>query len=416
MYDSIELRLKRKALGNQLAIAVGSSYSDSKFSLPQIAKSIIKKHNLDVLYDEDFGYWEKWNDFVNQAEKSVKRNELTTFVRELIANAEPNFSHRMIASIPISNFIDTTFDRSLYKALLSIRKQLILHDFGSPQIMGIWKQSNPENPNLFFMLPNVENEQFPPSIYEPTGRSKQNSIHLTNLSDMLRGKDLLLLDYSPHEAEYVLHLSSLVLSCEKVFNFTRKISDLEYWAALGVSVRESAPEDLIRKLVPYKPGSYSEWDDGFIAPTSVLDLVTRRKQFDCFISHFHGDREFVDKLERDLRLREILVWRDRNEIEIGDSISRKIEVGLAESYCFIIILSQEALNSSWVREELQAAYSRRIAGELKIFPVLYKECEIPVFLADYNRADFRDEHRYGEQIELLTQAIRNTVRRVLEKQ
>ncbi len=415
MYDDIELRLKRKALSNQLAIAVGSNYSDSKFALPQLAKSIISNFHLNFKFDEDSEVWEKWNDFIKQAEKEVTRNELTAFVAKLTTGVEPSFSHRMIATIPISNFIDTTFDRSFYKALLANRNEIIKHDFGQSQMMGIWKQSNPKNPNLFLMLPNVEDENSFWGIYEPTGNSSQNKIHITNLSDMLKGKDLVLFDYSAHEAEYVLHLSSLVLSCEKVFNFSQKVEELEYWAALGVCIRQREPKELISKLVPYKLGAYSEWD-GFIASTSVLDAVSRRKQFDCFISYFSGDREFVGNLERDLRLREILVWRDRNEIEIGDSISRKIEEGLAASYSFMIVLSPEALASSWVREELQAAYSRRIAGELKIFPVLYKECEIPIFLADYNRADFRDERRYGEQIELLTQAVRNTVRRAIQKQ
>jgi hypothetical protein len=43
----------------------------------------------------------------------------------------------------------------------------------------------------------------------------------------------------------------------------------------------------------------------------------------------------------------------------------------------------------------------RRAEELKILPLLYKDCEIPLFLADYKYADFREEKNYTEQIELL---------------
>ena len=50
-----------------------------------------------------------------------------------------------------------------------------------------------------------------------------------------------------------------------------------------------------------------------------------------------------NELERDLYLRELHIWRDRNEIEIGDRISGRIQEGLLQSYCFVIVLSPEAL-------------------------------------------------------------------------
>ena len=86
------------------------------------------------------------------------------------------------------------------------------------------------------------------------------------------------------------------------------------------------------------------------------------------------------------------------------------------SYTFVIILSPEAISRAWVKEELRAAYARRLGGDLKILPVLHKECEIPPFLADYKYADFRDEKRYHEQITLLERSIKNAVKRAREKQ
>jgi hypothetical protein len=103
------------------------------------------------------------------------------------------------------------------------------------------------------------------------------------------------------------------------------------------------------------------------------------------------------------------------EIEVGDSFTDKIQDGLKDAYSFTIILSPEALARPWVREELRAAYAQRLAGELKILPVLYKDCEIPPFLADYKYADFREERRHNEQLELLERSIRNAVLRAREK-
>jgi hypothetical protein len=81
----------------------------------------------------------------------------------------------------------------------------------------------------------------------------------------------------------------------------------------------------------------------------------------------------------------------------------------------LLVLSPEALSRPWVNEELRAAYTLRLASDFKIFPVLHKECALPLFLADYRYADFRDENRYEESLALLERSIKNTVRRALEK-
>lgn len=412
MYDSVSLRLRRKSLSNELAIAVGSSLSSEEYSIPALAAGIASAFSIDFRVDDPLEYFVRWNDFVKRAEETTTHQELVAFVKEKVNNAKPTFTHRMIARIPVSNFIDTTFDRVLYKALLEAKREPILHDWGPSQMVGIWKQSHPETPNLFFMLPSPMAD---PSygIYDITGRSGKNEIQIVNIDDMLREKDLLLINYSAYEADGVLHLRRFFTSCEKIVNYTSNLQHADYWSRLGVLVKERSPEELITRLLPFEQSNYSDWD-GFIGSTPLADVM-RDREYDCFISYFSEDSNFVDRLERDLRLREIEIWRDKEELEIGDPIATKIEHGLSRSYSFIIVLSPEALNSQWVMEELNAAYTKRIAGKLKIFPVMHKECKIPPLLAGYFRADFRDERRYDEQIGLLTHAIKNNVRRAREK-
>jgi hypothetical protein len=108
-------------------------------------------------------------------------------------------------------------------------------------------------------------------------------------------------------------------------------------------------------------------------------------------------------------------WLDQREIEIGDSLSGKIQEGLSSCHSLIVILSPDALARPWVQEELRAAYARRLAGDFKIFPVLHKECALPAFLADYRYADFRDESRYDESLSLLVRAIKTAVKRAREE-
>jgi hypothetical protein len=418
MQDGLYFRLKTKALGNQLAIAVGSSRSDEKYSIPALAEEINRTFNLNFTVEYPDLFFDKWNELIKEAEKVVKRPDLIKFVRERVQDAAPTTFHRKVAAIPISNFIDTTFDRSLYKALVAAGRKPILHDWRREQAMGIWKQSNPEEPNVFFMLPPVDDDTSSWGVYEQTGRNIQsggnNYIQIENVTDMLSDKDLVLLDYTAQEAESVLHLHYLHLTTGKIVNYTLSNENFEYWPHRGVIIRNLEPETLIDKLLPYEGGQYTGWD-GFIAGKKIVDFI-REKPYDCFISYFSGDKEFVRRVEQELRFREVELWLDEYEIEVGDSISSKIERGLAQSYTLMIVLSPEALSSAWVKEELRAAYSLRLAGELKILPVLHKECDIPPFLADYKYADFRDEKRYHEQISLLERSIKNAVKKAREKQ
>jgi len=130
---------------------------------------------------------------------------------------------------------------------------------------------------------------------------------------------------------------------------------------------------------------------------------------------FSGDKAFAIKLESDLNQRDLRPWRDEGEIEVGDSISDKLELALKDSYSFVIILSKEALQRPWVREELRAAFSLRVEEQLKILPVLYKDCEMPVILMDYKHADFREGKNYAEQLEFLARSIQNAVERARRK-
>jgi len=411
--DNILQRLRRKSLSNQIALAVGSYLSDPKCSIPSLAKELIRAFKINIKVNWDVEYFRVWNEIIEKAEKAAGREQVKSFVFERVGNVSPTPIHNKIASLPISNFIDATFDRSLNKALIAQGKTPILHDW-EHQMMGSWRQSDYKNPNIFFLFPNpgTVNPWF--GLYQQMAKSNQNKIQLLNMCEMLGSKDLILLNFSYFEAEYVLAFSSLVTCCEKIVNCAQTLETLDYWVACGVSLMEIPCEKLVDYILPTTgKGGYSIFDT-FI-PRRLLVEVTREKQYDSFISYFRGDEAFADMLYQELSIRGLYIWKDTIEIEVGDSFTDKIQEGLKDAYSFTIILSPEALSRPWVREELRAAYAQRLAGELKILPVLYKDCEIPPFLADYKYADFREERRYNEQVELLERSIRNAVLRAREK-
>jgi hypothetical protein len=399
-------RIYRKSLGNQLAIAIGSGCSDLCCSIPSLASKIEKEIGVCVKVKHPLEYFHRWNELVKKAESHSSRETVIKIIENSVKNSKPTVFHSDLAKIPISNFIDTTFDRSMLKALLAAGRQPILHDWHQ-MMMGSWKQSNPDHPNIFFCLPPIDGPPTIYGVYEPISANSQNTIQIENMREMLAEKDLLIIGISSFEADRILHLYALCLSYEKAFVDKTNDNDQAYWASRGVMTEKIGEEAIIKRLIPSSGKTYSFLDA--IYPGRKMVEITRDKQYDAFISYFSGDKAFVQKLVRDLSLREIHIWLDDREIEIGDSMTDKIQKGLSDSYTFLIVLSPEALTRPWVNEELRAAYAKRLAGHFKILPILHRECEIPPFLVDYKYGDFRDEKRYHEQLALVDRAIKSAV-------
>lgn len=115
-----------------------------------------------------------------------------------------------------------------------------------------------------------------------------------------------------------------------------------------------------------------------------------------FLSHSSIDKPFVEKLAKDLNRVGIRVWFDKWEIKVGESLTWKIEEGLQANDYLGIVLSPEALNSEWVKCELSAAWCRQMnTRKVIVLPIMYRDCNIPMFLADRKYADFRTDYQQG---------------------
>lgn len=115
-----------------------------------------------------------------------------------------------------------------------------------------------------------------------------------------------------------------------------------------------------------------------------------------FICHSTSDKEFVNKLYARLATERVKVWFDALEIKVGDSLIGKIEAGLATMDYLAVVLTPESVASQWCKEELRAAMSRQIKERRTVvLPILFKDCDIPMFLAEKKYADFREDFEVG---------------------
>ena len=92
-----------------------------------------------------------------------------------------------------------------------------------------------------------------------------------------------------------------------------------------------------------------------------------------FLSHTAKDKKFVRELANHLKQYNVKVWVDEAEIKLGDSLIRKIEMGIVEMEFLGVVLSPNSVNSEWVRREVEIAMTNEINGkDIKVLPLLLK--------------------------------------------
>ena len=100
-----------------------------------------------------------------------------------------------------------------------------------------------------------------------------------------------------------------------------------------------------------------------------------------FVSHAHADNDLCDRYVAALRARGIDVWYDRNNAPAGHFLDREIEQQLEQRAAFVLLMTQQALDSFWVQQEL-GAY-RGLMGRDRsrlLVPVRIGACNVPPLL------------------------------------
>jgi hypothetical protein len=91
------------------------------------------------------------------------------------------------------------------------------------------------------------------------------------------------------------------------------------------------------------------------------------KEWDVFVSHASEDKEsFVRPLAQALAQLGVKVWYDEFTLEIGDSLSKSIDKGLANSTYGIVVISHSFIRKKWPERELKGLVAREIEQEQKV--------------------------------------------------
>jgi len=112
----------------------------------------------------------------------------------------------------------------------------------------------------------------------------------------------------------------------------------------------------------------------------------RQSGFDVFLSYSRRDEARVAAVQEALEREGLRVWRDKPEIQAGESFISEIEAGLSQSRCVVLFVSQDALGSTWVLREWNVA----LTLPMRIIPVRLDDSELPLMLRPVEAVDLRD--------------------------
>ncbi len=106
------------------------------------------------------------------------------------------------------------------------------------------------------------------------------------------------------------------------------------------------------------------------------------ERFDLFISHASEDKaRVVRPLTVILQRRGLTVWLDERQLTIGDSLSLRIEEGLAHSRFGVVVISPAFAPKAWPQRELAGLNARELSGGTKVILPVWHEVDFQ-FVAD----------------------------------
>src|SRR5690606_16813156 len=125
-----------------------------------------------------------------------------------------------------------------------------------------------------------------------------------------------------------------------------------------------------------------------VQPESSPGLGDSSREYDVFISHAFEDKEkIVRALANALVAEGLKVWYDEFELRIGDSLRRKIDLGLSKSRVGLVVLSPAFMNKGWTNYELDGIVTRSVTGEQIMLPIWHEVTKAEVVSFSPSLAD-----------------------------
>jgi len=135
------------------------------------------------------------------------------------------------------------------------------------------------------------------------------------------------------------------------------------------------------------------------------------KVYDVFISHASEDKDIVVRpLALALREHGLEVWYDEFELIIGDSLRRKIDLGLARSRFGVVVLSQAFFKKGWTNYELDGLVTRAVTVDQVLLPIWHNVSKDEVMAYSPSLADKLPRSTATHTIQEIADEIASVIR------
>ncbi|MBT2384610.1 toll/interleukin-1 receptor domain-containing protein [Streptomyces sp. ISL-11] len=131
-------------------------------------------------------------------------------------------------------------------------------------------------------------------------------------------------------------------------------------------------------------------------------------EYDVFLCHSHDDAEEVHRIAERLADNKIRYWLDRDRIDYGDAVTKKIEDGLQASRYVLPCVSGNLIRSGWARAEYGGILNTVFSGasRRKVIPLMLEQVaadqeNIPILLRDLRRVSSFNKVEFAAFIDFL---------------
>ena len=119
--------------------------------------------------------------------------------------------------------------------------------------------------------------------------------------------------------------------------------------------------------------------------------MARNKKYDIFLSHSSLDIDFTNKLHSLLEKAGFHIWYDEKKLTSNTHLLSDLPKYIGNSESFIVVLSKNSCDSTWVQDEYGYARDLQKNKELKaIIPIVIDDCTLPGFFNNYKWIDCKE--------------------------
>jgi len=141
------------------------------------------------------------------------------------------------------------------------------------------------------------------------------------------------------------------------------------------------------------------------------DSQAEPREFDVFISHASEDKnDVVRPLATALQSAGLKVWYDEFELRIGDSLRRKIDMGLARSRFGLVVFSKAFFKKNWTNYELDGLVTKAVTGEQVLLPIWHNVTKQEVISYSPSLADKLARSTATHTVEEIAKEIVDVIR------